>query len=168
VLQQHSLVLISCTGIGFSIWLCSVCLSSCFFFFFIIQALPPPPPPDVSIFYLLAFQVPRLSCFALKTCCSKNFVEYSKCVGQNQYHNFMCFKSQIAFLKLGFWSSSLCLCVCVCVCVCLSLSLSLYIYIYVALECNKNKFSLTLECKRALKLLISCSAQFSSCSSSFQ
>jgi hypothetical protein len=114
VLQQHSLVLISCTGIGFSIWLCSVCLSSCFFFFFIIQALPPLP-PDASIFYLLAFQVPRLSCFALKTCCSKNFVEYSKCVGQNQYHNFMCFKSQIGFLEF--------LSVFLCVCVCLSLSI---------------------------------------------
>ncbi len=127
VLQQHSLVLISCAGIGlvgFSIWICSICLSSCFFFFFffiIIQALPPP--ADLSILYLLAFQVPRLSCFALKTCCSKNFLEYSKCVGQNQYHNFMCFKSQIAFLKLGFWSSSLSFCVCVCVCVCLSLSI---------------------------------------------
>jgi hypothetical protein len=123
--------------VGFSIWLCRVCVSSCFsffsffFFFFIIQALPPPPPPDLSIFYLLAFQVPRLSCFALKTCCSKNFVEYSKCVGQNQYHKFhVFFKSQIAFLKLGFWSSSLRLFVCVCVCVCVSLSLSLSIYIY--------------------------------------
>jgi hypothetical protein len=95
VIQQHSLVLISCTGIGlvgFSIWLCSVCLSSRFFvfFFMIIQALPPPP-LDLSIFYLFAFQVPRLSCFALKTCCSKNFVEYSKSVGQNQYLKFHVF-----------------------------------------------------------------------------
>jgi len=92
----------------------------------IIQALPPPPPADLSIFYLFAFQVPRLSCFALKTCCSKNFVEYSKSVAQKQYLNFMCFKSQIAFLKLGFCSSSLCLFSCVCVCVC------------IAVECNQK------------------------------